>query len=36
MTTRLQQRGAGFLLDPVDPEDIVCPEDMSGSPRRTT
>jgi len=28
MTVMPQQRGASFLLDHVEPDDIVCPEDM--------
>lgn len=28
-----RQRGAGFLLDQVEPEDIVCPEDMGDDER---
>ncbi len=28
MTVMPQQRGASFLLDQVEPDDIVCPEDM--------
>ena len=33
MTARPQQRGAGFLVDRVEPEDIVCPEDMGDDER---
>ena len=28
MTVLPQQRGASFLIDQVEPEDVVCPEDM--------
>jgi alkylation response protein AidB-like acyl-CoA dehydrogenase len=33
MTVRTRQRGAAFLLDDVEPEDIVCPEDMGDDER---
>jgi alkylation response protein AidB-like acyl-CoA dehydrogenase len=33
MTVLPQQHGASFLLDPVAPEDIVCPEDMGEDER---
>ena len=33
MTVSPQQRGASFLLDQVEPEDIVCPEDMGDDER---
>ena len=33
MTVLPQQRGASFLIDQVEPEDIVCPEDMGDDER---
>lgn len=33
MTTARRQRGAGFLLEDVSPEDVVCPEDMGDDER---
>ena len=33
MTVLSQQRGASFLIDQVEPEDIVCPEDMDDDER---
>ena len=36
MTVLSHQRGASFLIDQVDPEDIVCPEDMGDDERLLT
>ncbi len=33
MTVKTQQRGAAFLLGDVEPDDVVCPEDMGDDER---